>query len=194
MAWGRLLRDQLPWCLTGNLCCRIHLPKNSTCPRLGTGDGVGGCILQFLMPQVCTRTPESGKEEQSEELGTNCEQMLGRIMRNVWEAHQDMWMEQNNPRAPLAAAAVLEGTVWGGGTSLERETCAVQVLLPGAAPGSSSCSALLCSALVARQHRIRMQDFSTQLPCLHSPPELGKWRWFSLSFHLICGCRGEKSL
>lgn len=94
-------------------------------------------------------TPESGKEEQSEELETNCEQMLGRIMRNEWEAQQDLWMKQNKHGAGSSSSCCP------GGNRVGRRN------QPG--EGNSSCAGsapwshplqqpLLCSGCTATSH------------------------------------------
>lgn len=75
----------------------IHLPRETTSPTLGASR-MEWKVFSQQAAQVYL-WPESGKEEPSEELETNCEQMSGRITRNVWKAHQDRLMRQSKHRA-----------------------------------------------------------------------------------------------
>lgn len=133
-----------------------------------------------------TLPPESGKEEQTKELETNCEQMLGRIIRNVWEAHQDRWMRQNKHWAHSSSSCCP------GGKSVERKeepSWTEKLVLCGfCSPGPPLAAA---PALLWLRSNITLgcRISASRFPCFHLSCELGKWRQVSLSFHLICGCR-----
>lgn len=124
-----------------------------------------GALRKFLS----ALRPESGKEEQSEELETNCEQMSGGIIRNVWKAHQDglmrqkkFWARSSNSCRPAGEGAGRRNKPVRDRHRQQRNFCYASCPPAGTPARRHAC----CSAVVAQQHRIRMHDLNILAPVL----------------------------
>lgn len=161
-----------PWPHAG-ACCRDSPSEKNYFSR--ARHRVGG--LEGFSPASCTclrsaqeaLRPESDKEEQSEELETNCEQMSGRIIRYVWKAHQDRLMRQKKALGSLEQQL----PSWRGRCGEEEQACAgsapsIEKLRYASSPpaGTPARRHACCSAVVAQQHRIRMHDLNILAPVL----------------------------
>lgn len=150
-----------PWPCAG-LCCRDSLSEKNNFSHAGYKAGgvevfsqQAACACSLCKKFISALRPESDKEEQSEELETNCEQMSGRIIRNVWKAHQDRLMRQKSTGLAQATAAILEGEAQGEGTSPHGIGAVNKLLLCKLSSRGDAClqaHLLLCCGCAATSH------------------------------------------